>query len=153
MGEEDQMAAVDIVKQPRILEHPLSDRSHSFTLAYTSVVIVGCGSLGSVSAGILAREGVGRICLIDDDRIEFANLSKQELYDVEDARLGQFKVLAAKEHLQRLNPYIIIEPVIERLSSQNAKQLISEADLVLDGTDNDFSRYAINQACHQQGIP
>jgi molybdopterin-synthase adenylyltransferase len=122
-------------------------------LVYSSVVIVGCGSLGSVSAGILAREGVGRICLIEDDRVEFANLPKQELYDVEDARLGRYKVLAAKEHLQRINPDIIVEPIIERLSPQNAKQLISGADLVLDGTDNDLSRYMINQACHQQGIP
>jgi molybdopterin/thiamine biosynthesis adenylyltransferase len=121
-------------------------------LATARVAIVGCGGLGTVSAELLARAGVGHLRLVDDDRVELANLVGQTLFDEEDARTGQFKVLAASRRLCRLNPAITIEPVVARLNARNAGRLIAGANLVLDGTDNDATRYLINGACLKQSI-
>ncbi|MFU8773309.1 MAG: HesA/MoeB/ThiF family protein [Anaerolineales bacterium] len=147
------MEAVDSRKLSGVIGYKQVGQIDSKKLSYSSVMIVGCGSIGSVCANLLTRQGVGQICLIDNDRIEFTKLSMQELYNVDVARRNQFKVLAAKEHLELINPNVVIEPVIERLSMHNALRLVSGADLVLDGTDNDASRYAINHICHQLGIP
>jgi len=122
-------------------------------LAAATVVIVGCGGLGTVSTELLARAGVGHLRLVDNDRVELANLNGQTLYDEEDARTGQLKVVAASQRLNRLNPSIHVEPVVARLTVRNASRLITGADLVLDGTDNDATRYLINSACLRQGIP
>lgn len=121
-------------------------------LAAATVVIVGCGGLGTVSAELLARAGVGHLRLVDDDRVEPANLIGQTLYDEEDAQAGQLKVVAASRRLSRLNPTVHVEPVAARLNARNADRLISGADLVLDGTDNDATRYLINSACLRRGI-
>jgi adenylyltransferase/sulfurtransferase len=122
-------------------------------LAAATVIIVGCGGLGSVSAELLVRAGVGYLRLVDDDRVELANLVGQTLYGEEDARTGQFKVLAAARRLSRLNPCVTIEPVVARINGRNAGKLIAGADLVLDGTDNDATRCLINRVCLKQGIP
>jgi len=121
--------------------------------AAARVVIIGCGALGTVSAELLARAGVGRLRLVDDDCVELANLVRQTLYDEEDARTGQPKVMAAARKLSRLNPTVTIEPVVARLNARNAKRLVAGADLVLDGTDNDAARYLINETCVKLHIP
>jgi adenylyltransferase/sulfurtransferase len=122
-------------------------------LANTRVTIVGCGGLGTVSAELLARAGVGHLRLVDDDHVELANLVGQTLFDEEDARVGRLKVLAASQKLRCLNPTITIEPVPTRINARNAYGFITGADLVLDGTDNDAARYLINKACLRQSIP
>jgi len=122
-------------------------------LANATVVIVGCGALGTVSAELLARAGVGHLRLVDDDCVEWVNLVGQTLFDAQDAQMDQPKVLAACRELHRLNPTIAIEPVVARLSARNASRLLAGADLVLDGTDNDAARYLINRACMRQRIP
>ena len=122
-------------------------------LAGATLVIVGCGGLGTVSAELLARAGVGHLRLVDDDRVEPANLVRQTLYDEEDAQAGQLKVVAASRRLACLNPTVHVEPVAARLSTRNADRLIAGADLVLDGTDNDATRYLINSTCLGRGIP
>jgi adenylyltransferase/sulfurtransferase len=122
-------------------------------LANSRVTIIGCGGLGTVSAELLARAGVGHLRLVDDDHVELANLAGQTLFDEEDARLGRLKVLAAAHKLHCLNPTITIEPVPARINARNAYGFIAGADLVLDGTDNDAARYLINKACLRQSIP
>ncbi len=122
-------------------------------LAAATVVNVGCGGLGTVSAELLARAGVGHLRLVDDDRVELANLMGQTLYAEEDAEVGQLKVMAASRRLECLNPDVHIEPVATRLTTRNADRLIAGADLVLDGTDNDATRYLINSACLRGNIP
>jgi adenylyltransferase/sulfurtransferase len=121
--------------------------------AAATVVIIGCGALGTVSAELLARAGVGRLRLVDDDCVQLVNLVGQTLFDEQDARMGQPKVLAACRELRRFNPTITIEPIVARLNARNADRLIAGADLVLDGTDNDAARYLINKACLKYGIP
>ncbi len=132
---------------------PQVGRQGQDRLAAASVVIVGCGGLGTVSAELLARAGVGCLRLVDDDCVELANLVGQTLYDEKDARTGRFKVLAAARRLSQLNPCVTVEPVVVHLNARNAEELIAGADLVLDSTDNDATRYLINRACLKQGIP
>lgn len=120
-------------------------------LAAAIVVIVGCGGLGTVAAGLLARTGVGHLRLIDDDIVELSNLHRQVLFDEDD--MGRLKVVAAAEKLQAINSDIAVEPVAVRLDQSNAAILLAGSDLVLDGTDNDAARYRINEVCVRQGIP
>jgi molybdopterin-synthase adenylyltransferase len=122
-------------------------------LADATVVVVGCGALGTVSAELLTRAGVGHLRLVDDDCVEVVNLVGQTLFDEQDARMGQPKVLAACRELRRFNSSIAIKPVLAHLCARNANRILAGADLVLDGTDNDAARYLINQVCVRQGIP
>jgi adenylyltransferase/sulfurtransferase len=122
-------------------------------LTAATVVLVGCGGLGTVSGELLARAGVGHLRLVDGDRVEMVNLAGQGLYDEEDARSGRPKVLAAADRLRAINPTIYVEPVVTRLTPANADQLLGDAHLVLDGTDNFATRYLINQVCVRRGIP
>jgi len=122
-------------------------------LAAATVVIVGCGALGTVAAELLARAGVGHLRLVDDDNVELANLAGQILFDEEDARAERPKALVAAERLQAANPTICIEPVVARLTPTNADRLLRDAHLVLDGTDNDATRHLINRVCVRRGIP
>jgi len=120
-------------------------------LAAATVVIVGCGGLGTVAAELLARAGVGHLRLVDDDSVELSNLHRQVLFDEDN--LGRPKVIAAAEKLRAINGDIVVEPVMARLSQGNAESLLDGGDLVLDGTDNDAARYLINEVCVRQGIP
>jgi molybdopterin/thiamine biosynthesis adenylyltransferase len=122
-------------------------------LAAATVVVVGCGGLGTVAAGLLARAGVGRLRLVDGDHVELTNLTGQVLFDEEDAQAGHPKALAAAERLRAANPTICIEPVVARLTSTNTDRLLKDAHLVLDGTDNDATRHLINRICVKRGIP
>ena len=132
---------------------PLVGWSGQERLASATVVIVGFAALGTVSAELVARAGVGHLRLVDDDRVQSANLVGQTLFDDEDARAARPKVQAAADKLRRLNPTITIEPVVARLNARNAERLVAGADLVLDGTDNDATRYRINEVCVRHGIP
>lgn len=117
------------------------------------VAIVGMGALGSVSANELARAGIGFLRLIDRDYVELSNLQRQVLYDEKDAEEGTPKVIAACEHIRRINSEIVIEPVLEDFNTGNAASLIKDMDLVLDATDNFETRYLLNEVCMEYGIP
>jgi molybdopterin/thiamine biosynthesis adenylyltransferase len=117
------------------------------------VVIVGCGALGSFQAESLARAGVGRLRLIDRDFVEFSNLQRQFLFDEADAREGLPKATAAARRLTKINSEISIEPVVADFTPSNAEELLEQADLILDGTDNFETRYLINDAAVRTGVP
>ena len=119
----------------------------------SSVAIIGLGALGTVSAGNLARAGVGRIKLIDRDYVELSNLQRQTLYDEEDASNAKPKAMAAFEHLSKVNSSITLEPVAADVNSTNIENLIKDCGLVLDCTDNFEVRLLINEACDQLQIP
>lgn len=109
-----------------------------------SVVLVGAGGLGCPAALYLAAAGVGRIGLIDFDRVDRSNLQRQVLYT--EADIGRRKVEAAADRLRALNPDIIIEPHPVRLSADNARDLLGRYDVILDGADNFSARYLANDA-------
>lgn len=120
-------------------------------LKAATVAIVGVGGLGAPAALYLAAAGVGRLRLIDDDKVALSNLQRQVLYDIED--VGQAKVARAAARLSALNSNVQIETLAVRLCGPgNASALLAGADLVLDGTDSFAARFAVNAACHELGV-
>lgn len=122
-------------------------------LLRSSVVLVGCGALGTVTANLLVRSGVGRLRIIDRDFVESSNLQRQTLFDESDARDALPKAVAAERHLRTVNSDAAIEPLIADLNSQNAVELLSGFPLILDGTDNFETRFLINDAAVYLGVP
>ena len=120
-------------------------------LKAASVLIVGAGGLGAPAALYLAAAGVGRIGLAEPDTVALSNLQRQILYTSAD--VGRAKVEAAAERLTGLNPHVAIEPIAARLCSDNAAALVRPYDLVLDGTDDFATRFAVNDACLAEGKP
>ncbi len=120
-------------------------------LLESRVVVVGCGALGTVAANNLVRAGIGRISIIDRDLVELDNLQRQMLF--EEGDVGTPKAIAAVERLRRINSKIEVEPVVADLNHTNVQEMIEDADLVLDGTDNIQTRMVMNDACVKNGIP
>ncbi|GAA1189712.1 ThiF family adenylyltransferase [Brevibacterium paucivorans] len=120
-------------------------------LARARVLVVGAGGLGSPAAIYLASAGVGTLGLIDDDVVETSNLHRQPLHMTES--VGVPKVESAAAHLTALNPDIHVMTHRERLTADNARQLLRDYDVVLDGADNFATRYIISDACRDLGIP
>ncbi|MEO0958901.1 MAG: HesA/MoeB/ThiF family protein [Pseudomonadota bacterium] len=120
-------------------------------LKASSVTVVGAGGLGCPALLYLAAAGVGRITVIDDDVVSRSNLQRQILYA--EAEIEEPKAMAAVAALRRLNAHVEVTPVIARLDAQNAAALLVEADLVLDGSDNASTRYAVNEAAVAAGLP
>jgi molybdopterin/thiamine biosynthesis adenylyltransferase/rhodanese-related sulfurtransferase len=116
-----------------------------------SVLVVGAGGLGAPLAMYLAAAGVGRLGLVDFDRVEASNLQRQLLYDTHD--IGRPKLDAAAERLAALNPGVQVECHDARLSSDNALAILGGYDVVADGTDNFATRYLVNDACALLGKP
>ncbi len=119
-------------------------------LLNSRVVVIGVGATGTVIANNLCRAGVGFLRLVDRDYVELSNLQRQTLYTEEDAQQRTPKAVAACEHLKKVNSEIVLEPVSIDVNSSNVEALISDVDLVLDGSDNLEVRYLINEACVKQ---
>ncbi|MGC1305382.1 MAG: molybdopterin-synthase adenylyltransferase MoeB [Caulobacteraceae bacterium] len=113
------------------------------------VLLVGAGALGSAAAPMLAAAGVGVLGLADMDVVSLSNLQRQVLYTVAD--LGRPKVEAAAEHLNAINPEVRIQTHALAVTTENAGALVDGYDLVLDGTDDFATRFAVNAACVAQG--
>lgn len=115
------------------------------------VLIVGVGGLGSPIATYLTGAGIGRIGIIDDDVVDATNLNRQVLYTEDEA--GKPKVECAKHRLQSLNSEVEIDAYPFRLTKENAHELISHYDIVVDGIDNFATRYIVSDECQRQGKP
>jgi molybdopterin-synthase adenylyltransferase len=115
------------------------------------VLIVGAGGLGCPAALYLAAAGIGRLTLADSDKVELTNLQRQILYRADS--VGAVKVEAAKQSLNAVNPEVEVVPVQKRLDAASLAPLVSQADVVLDCTDNFATRHAINRACVQHEKP
>jgi molybdopterin/thiamine biosynthesis adenylyltransferase len=113
------------------------------------VLLVGAGGLGAPAALYLTAAGVGHIGLVDPDVVSLSNLQRQVLYGGED--LDAPKVAMAALRLRDLNPHVLLEPIGERLDEANAAALVGGYDLVLDGTDDFATRFAVNEACVAAG--
>jgi len=122
-------------------------------ISASTAVVVGCGALGSVTASLLARAGVGRLRIIDRDFVETSNLQRQVLFDEEDVREMKPKALAAAEKLTRVNSDIVVEGVVSDVNPDNAVELLSGFHLILDGTDNFETRFLINDISVRHDIP
>ena len=120
-------------------------------LKNSKACLVGLGGLGSPAATQLVAMGVGHLRLVDRDVVELANLHRQHLYGVDE--IGYPKVEAAAKRLQRLNPYITLEPLPLSVNETNAEDIVEGMDVVVDGLDSMAARYAINRACIKLGVP
>ncbi len=120
-------------------------------LKAASVAAVGCGGIGSPAIQYLAAAGVGRLILIDDDRVEPSNLQRQTIFATADA--GASKAATAAAVARRLNPHIVVEPREARLTPTNAATLLAGAEVVLDGCDNFATRFAVADAALAARLP
>jgi len=114
-------------------------------LLQAKVLVVGAGGLGCPALQYLVAAGVGTIGIVDEDIVSITNLHRQILFTVDD--IGLPKSSTAKERLAKLNPEISITAYNERLTTNNALAIIKDYDIVIDATDNFYSRYLINDAC------
>ncbi len=113
--------------------------------------IVGLGGLGAPTALKLVAMGIGYLRIIDRDIVSRSDLHRQYLYDVDS--IGQPKVEVALQKLSRLNPDIEIDPVPASLNLNNAKEVLSNVDVVIDGLDRPVPRYIVNRTCNRLGTP
>ena len=120
-------------------------------LGRARVLIVGMGGLGCPAALYLATSGVGRLVLNDFDTVDETNLPRQILFGPED--VGALKVAAAKKRLTALNPAVEIVTLPERLDDAALEAAVGGVDVVLDGTDNFATRFAVNRACAARRVP
>ncbi|WP_240666586.1 ThiF family adenylyltransferase [Longirhabdus pacifica] len=122
-------------------------------LMQKKAAIVGLGALGTVIANHLVRAGIGHIKLIDRDFVEMSNLQRQMLYTEQDALQSRPKATAAKERLQLVNSTVKIEAHIADVNPMNAEQLLTDVDVILDGSDNFKVRYLVNDIAIKHHIP
>ncbi|MFH1287078.1 MAG: molybdopterin-synthase adenylyltransferase MoeB [bacterium] len=114
-------------------------------LLSSRVLIVGCGGLSSPCAYYLASAGVGKIGLVDDNRVELNNLQRQIIHFTKD--VGKLKIESAREKLEAINPDIDVAVYPVRITSQNIFDIIKNYDIIVDGSDNFQTRYLVNDAC------
>ena len=120
-------------------------------LKRAKVFIAGAGGLGSPISIYLAAAGVGAIRIVDCDKIELSNLNRQVLHWYED--VGKSKVTSALEKLQKLNPWVEVEAIAEKMTEANISQLVADSDLIVDAMDNLPARYLLNKTAIDKNIP
>ncbi len=147
----ERLSAQETIRYSRHLTLPQIGREGQMALRSTAVLLVGAGGLGSPLALYLTAAGLGRLGVVDFDRVEETNLQRQILYG--SSNTGQLKAEAAVERLHDLNPYIRIDPLPVRLTRDNALDIIADYDIVADGSDNFSTRYLVNDACVLSGKP
>lgn len=136
----------------QILFAPLGEEGQRRLLA-SRAVLVGCGALGTSLADLLVRAGVGELRIVDRDFVEASNLQRQTLFTEDDARRALPKAVAAERQLIKVNSSVRVQGVVADLSPENFRELLGGYDLILDGTDNFETRFLINDAAIQLGVP
>ena len=116
-----------------------------------SVLVVGAGGLGSPVLMYLAAAGIGKIGIIDDDKVDMTNLQRQIIHST--SSIGELKTESAKRRIKQINPEIIVDIFGTRLTIENAKEIIDGYDIIVDGTDNFATRYTISDCCEILGKP
>ncbi|WP_199170183.1 molybdopterin-synthase adenylyltransferase MoeB [Hydrogenovibrio sp. SC-1] len=127
------------------------DYQGQLTLSQSHAAIIGLGGLGSPAALYLAAAGIGTLTLVDFDTVDDSNLQRQIIHT--ENQLGQAKVISAKKQLEDLNRHIQIHTISHQLNETELNDLVQQADILLDCTDNFTSRYALNKACFQHKKP
>ncbi len=113
-------------------------------LLASTALILGCGALGTVSANMLARAGVGHLIIVDRDFIDITNLQRQVLFDEQDIADGLPKAEAARRKIAKINSQVKVTAVVDDINHKNIAQLAAAADILIDGLDNFETRYLAN---------
>ena len=111
----------------------------------SKVLIIGVGGLGCPLLTYLAASGVGKIGIVDPDKVEMSNLNRQTLFTSSD--IGKYKVDQAKKRINKVNNKIKIKIFKKKINSNNIKSIVNDFDIICDGTDNFKTRYIINDEC------
>jgi molybdopterin/thiamine biosynthesis adenylyltransferase len=111
----------------------------------SKVLIIGAGGLGSPVIEFLSRAGVGKIGIVDNDKVSLSNLHRQSLYNTSD--VGKFKVKIAKDKIKKINPNTKVKTYKIRLDNMNFKKIINEYDYIVDGSDNFTTKFLLNDFC------
>jgi len=146
---------LDAEKRSRYSRHlliPEVGEEGQLKLLESRVLLVGAGGLGSPASLYLAAAGVGRLGIVDDDRVDASNLQRQIAHSTE--TLGDWKADSAKRTLEALNPDVDVVTYKERLSSENVDRILADGwDVIVDGADNFPTRYLVNDASVFHDIP
>ncbi|MSR15804.1 MAG: molybdopterin-synthase adenylyltransferase MoeB [Gammaproteobacteria bacterium] len=140
-----------LLRYSRQILLPEIDISGQQRLLDSSAAIFGLGGLGSPVALYLAAAGVGRLVLIDFDHVELSNLQRQIIHMTGD--LGRPKVDSARDKLRTLNEGVVVETIAKALEGAELDATVAKVDVVVDGTDNFPTRFALNSACYRQRKP
>lgn len=143
----------DLARYHRQIIFPGFGQNGQERLLAAKAVIVGCGATGTALSNLLVRAGVGHVRIIDRDFIELNNLQRQILFDEDDIAANLPKAEAAARKLRRVNSDVTVEGVVTDLNPGNVLDLLGDADIVLDGTDNFSTRFLLNDACLALGKP
>ncbi len=140
-----------LLRYSRQIMLPQVDAAGQMRLLESTVLVVGLGGLGAPVAMYLAAAGVGNLVVVDDDEVDLSNLQRQIIHTTAD--VGRPKVDSARDALLALNPELTITTVEARLEGALLRELVDEADVVVDACDNFATRFAINEACFASGTP
>ena len=145
---------MDELRLKRFDRHIVLDQiglSGQIRFSKSIVSVIGAGGLGSPALLYLVAAGIGEIRIIDDDVVDISNLQRQILHSEKD--VGVKKVDSAAERMRKIDSTVKIKIFKQKLTPQNAIELITGSNVVVDGTDNFAARYALNDACEKLGIP
>lgn len=145
------LSAEQVTRYARHLLLPTVGEEGQRRLLSARVAVVGAGGLGSPALLYLAAAGVGTLTVIDDDAVDATNLQRQVIHDA--MSVGLPKVESAVDRVRGLNPDCTVRGRCERITADNAAELLADHDLVLDGSDNFETRYAVDAACAELGLP
>ncbi len=135
----------ELVRYSRHLLLPEIGLTGQEKIKTAKVLVIGAGGLGCPALVYLTAMGIGEIGIVDFDKVEESNLQRQILYSVDD--IGKLKIEAAASKLNKRNPFVKFNSYPVRFYNENALEIISNYDIVIDGTDNFATRYLINDAC------
>ncbi|CAM4197732.1 thiazole biosynthesis adenylyltransferase ThiF [Bacillus manliponensis] len=117
------------------------------------VLIIGAGALGSASAEMLVRAGVGKVTIVDRDYVDFSNLQRQQLYTEDDVNNKLPKAVAAKRRLQAINSEVVVESYIQDVTAEELEEIADNVHVMVDATDNFETRFIINDISQKYSIP
>jgi molybdopterin/thiamine biosynthesis adenylyltransferase/rhodanese-related sulfurtransferase len=147
--------ALDPAQRSRYSRHlliPEVGEPGQLKLLDSRILLIGAGGLGSPASLYLAAAGVGKLGIVDDDRVDASNLQRQIAHSTE--RLGEWKAESAKRTMEALNPDVEVIPYLERLTSENVDRILADGwDVIVDGADNFPTRYLVNDAAVFHDIP
>mgnify|MGYP001441315313 CR=1 FL=1 len=146
MGQTQNLTPEQVNRYSRHIIMPLVGSAGQRKLMGSKVLLIGAGGLGSPSAVYLALAGVGTLGIVDFDVVDLSNLQRQILHQNND--VGRPKVLSAMEAIHSYNPDINVQTHETALKSENAFEIMSQYDVVVNGADNFPARYLVNDACY-----
>lgn len=145
------MTGIQLQRYKRHIMLPEIGEDGQERLLGSSVLVIGAGGLGAPVLLYLAAAGVGRIGIVDFDKVDISNLQRQVIFSTDD--IGRLKAEAAAERIRSLNPDLTVEAITEKFDTGNAKPIAGSYDIVLDATDNIETKYLINDTCVELGKP